>query len=597
MCKVSVIVPVYNVENYIRDMLVSVQNQTFKDFEVILVNDGSKDNSQTVIDEFCQKDKRFQCFPQENGGVASARNNGIKQAKGDYVVFYDPDDFIPANALNRMYKAAAAKDADMVIGIMEEKSLGESLIYMHSQALAKRDKIDIMDVHFTGAWSLCHKMFKRSLIVENDIKFEKLTNAEDGVFTYCCLNHAKTVCGCRVVAYNYMKRPFWLEASATQTISSKYLEGLLASHGRILEEATKLADKHLSDTAKKEYLQHLFVRFIEGEMIKGYYRNIWRADENIIPRIAERTGYYRQFITDKQWQEILGRHRDLELEKGYMTPDVLAEIPTVSILISADLNEKQLDLMLGSIYNQQFQRFEVLLPAKRAGLVNPGYLNKRNLHLIDIESDAIAEECAKLGDTDLKDCLCSQQIGNALFKRTAIKQAKGKYIAILDEFAIYTKNSLLNMAEALRRNPKLDFVTMLMKNYDGKEYKQIPCLSAAYGYTKLGKSSYDALTGCDSLFSNKLFRKEVLEDFDFGIDPVGEVAKLFHALNFEKMRKGVMITEYSQEDLLNRADAVPSNFAITVNYAKNERIRQTIEGLKRHLNKDDVKRIKQMLKR
>ena len=171
MAKVSVIVPVYNVENYIRDMLLSVQNQTFKDFEVVLINDGSPDNSQVIIEEFCRADKRFKCYVQENGGVAAARNNGIMKAQGDYLVFYDPDDFIPSNALEKMYKVASKNNSDMVIGIMEEKSLGESLIYMHSQALAKQDKIDIMDVNFTGAWSLCHKMFKRTLIVDNNIKF------------------------------------------------------------------------------------------------------------------------------------------------------------------------------------------------------------------------------------------------------------------------------------------------------------------------------------------------------------------------------------------------------------------------------------------
>lgn len=191
MSKVSVIVPVYNVENYIRDMLTSVQEQTFRDFEVVIINDGSPDNSQAIIDEFCAADPRFKSFVQENGGVAAARNSGIAKATGDYVVFYDPDDYIPPDALEKMYKTAASKDADLVIGIMEEKSLGESLIYMHSQALAKQDRIDPMDTHFTGAWSLCHKMFSRKLIVDNGLKFEKLTNAEDGVFTYCALNHAE----------------------------------------------------------------------------------------------------------------------------------------------------------------------------------------------------------------------------------------------------------------------------------------------------------------------------------------------------------------------------------------------------------------------
>lgn len=569
MSKVSVIVPVYNVENYIRDMLLSVQNQTFKDFEVVLINDGSPDNSQSIIEEFCHADKRFKCFVQENGGVAAARNNGISKAEGDYLVFYDPDDYIPRDALEKMYKVASKNNSDMVIGIMEEKSLGESLIYMHSQALAKQDKIDIMDVHFTGAWSLCHKMFKRTLIVDNDIKFEKLTNAEDGVFTYCCLNHASRINGCRVVAYNYMKRPFWLEASATQTISSKYLEGLLASHNRILEEATNLVDKHLVGPEKENYLQNLFVRFIEGEMIKGYYRNIWRADEDIITRIAERTEYYRQYITEAQWKDILSRHTDLELEKGYMMPEEIAKIPTVSILVSADVVADKLDLILGSVYNQQFQRFEVLLPAKQVSKIDEGYLKKPNFHVIE-------------GDD---------------FKTSALKAAKGRYIAILDEYALYTKNSLLNMANLMLKNDKLYFVSMLMKTFDGKEYNQIPCLSAAYGYTKNGKRKYDKLTQCDTFFANKLFKKEVLEDFVFSEYPAKDVRMMFKALNFQKVRKGVMITDMTEEEMLARAGVKLSAFSVKLGYAKNETIRKGIERLKRHLNKEDIKKIKRIFKK
>ncbi len=566
MSKVSVIVPVYNVENYIRDMLTSVQCQNFRDFEVILINDGSLDNSQAVIDEFCAADKRFKSFIKENGGVASARNMGIEKASGDYVVFYDPDDYIPSDALGKMYKAAAAGNADMVIGIMEEKSLGESLIYMHSQALAKQKNIDPMDPHLTGAWSLCHKMFSRKLIIDNGLQFEQLTNAEDGVFTYCALNHAEKICGCKTVAYNYMKRPFWLEASATQTISSKYLEGLLASHNRILEEANRLADKHLDAEGKEKYLQELFVRFIEGEMIKGYYRNIWRATDEIIERIAERTEHYRQFITEKQWDEILARHKDLDLEKGYMTPDVIAQIPALSIIITAQLTAEQLELVLGSIYNQQLQRFEVLIPEKYRELMDPGYLTKANLHIIDTDE-----------------------------KAEAIGFTKGKYITFIDEYALYTKNSLLNMVGRMEA-ADLDFVSMLMKHYDGDQFSQIPCLNAAYGYTKKSKTTYDKITQCDSLFSNKIFRKSVLDGFKFTEDPVNDIEIFFRTLKFEKMRKGVMITDMTGEEILMRSGSGISTGIIRRAAARNQRMHDFIEGMKRHINKNDIKKIKERLK-
>ena len=151
MCKVSIIVPVYNVEKYIEDMLMSVQYQTMTDFEVIVVNDGSTDGSQRIIDSFCREDERFHSFVKANGGVASARNMGIEKASGEYVVFYDPDDIVPHDSLEKMYGAACGEKADMVVGVMAEYSLGERLIYMHSQKLAKQKNIDPLDRHFFGA--------------------------------------------------------------------------------------------------------------------------------------------------------------------------------------------------------------------------------------------------------------------------------------------------------------------------------------------------------------------------------------------------------------------------------------------------------------
>ena len=297
MCKVSVIVPVYNVEDYIRGMLESVQRQSFEDFEVVIVNDGSTDGSQAIIDEFCREDNRFRCFVKANGGVASARNKGLDKARGEYVVFYDPDDLIPEDSLEKMYGTAEASGADMVIGVMEEKSLGESLIYMHSQKLAKQKRISPLDRHFFGAWSLCNKMFSLDFLKRTGIRVEKMSNAEDGVFTFCALNRTKKISGCDTIAYNYIKRPFWLSPSATQIISSRYLDGLLESHDRILQEAQRLADRYLKTAAQKRaYLEPLYIRFIEGEMINGYYRGIWRAQEDLTDRMMYRTKRYNAHV-------------------------------------------------------------------------------------------------------------------------------------------------------------------------------------------------------------------------------------------------------------------------------------------------------------
>ena len=97
--KFSIIIPVYNVEKYLRQCLDSLQKQVYENFEVIIVNDGSPDQSQVIIDEFVQKDARFFGYQKENGGLSDARNYGVEKATGDYLLFVDGDDYISPDYL------------------------------------------------------------------------------------------------------------------------------------------------------------------------------------------------------------------------------------------------------------------------------------------------------------------------------------------------------------------------------------------------------------------------------------------------------------------------------------------------------------------
>ena len=114
MPKLSIIVPVYKVEQYINKCIDSILNQTFTDFELILVDDGSPDNCGKICDEYAQKDKRVRVIHKENGGVSSARNLGIDEVKGEYIGFVDSDDFIDANMYQEMLDFLEVNDLDIV---------------------------------------------------------------------------------------------------------------------------------------------------------------------------------------------------------------------------------------------------------------------------------------------------------------------------------------------------------------------------------------------------------------------------------------------------------------------------------------------------
>lgn len=113
--KISIIIPVYNVEKYLHECLDSIINQTFTDIEIICVDDGSTDKSSEILEEYEQKDKRFTVISQPNKGVSAARNRGMQQAKGKYIMFVDSDDYIASNACELIYNSAEEKRCDILL--------------------------------------------------------------------------------------------------------------------------------------------------------------------------------------------------------------------------------------------------------------------------------------------------------------------------------------------------------------------------------------------------------------------------------------------------------------------------------------------------
>ena len=196
MIKVSVIVPVYNVEKYISKCLESLVNQTLKEIEIIAVNDGSPDNSQKIIDKFQKKySKKIKSFIKDNEGQGSARNLGLKYAKGEYISFVDSDDFIDKEMLEKMYNLAKKDNSDIVICDMKD---------YYSDGTFKEFNCTKYNSVYEVTPSSCNKIFRKSII--GNIKFLNKLWYEDFNFTtkmllkspkisvinksyYCCNSH------------------------------------------------------------------------------------------------------------------------------------------------------------------------------------------------------------------------------------------------------------------------------------------------------------------------------------------------------------------------------------------------------------------------
>ena len=205
---IDIIIPVYNAEDRLGIMLDCVKQQTLTDFEVIIVNDGSGDQSQSIIDKYCEEDSRFRSFIQENQGAAIARNQGLEHAQGEYVTFYDADDFVPEDALEKMYQCAAESNADMVVGARTNAYIVKESINKQSSRFAQKKQIDRLDPDFLFSFSVANKFFRKKLIDEHQIRFQKFKDAEDGIFVFSFLRFCEKIAGCESPVYAYRKRPF-----------------------------------------------------------------------------------------------------------------------------------------------------------------------------------------------------------------------------------------------------------------------------------------------------------------------------------------------------------------------------------------------------
>ncbi len=190
----SIIIPVYKVEKYLDECIQSVLSQSFTDFEVILVDDGSPDNCPKMCDEYAQKDKRIRVIHKENGGVSSARNMGLDIAKGEYIWFVDSDDFIENDSLQKLFSVSEKEKPDAVcFGYKEQNKDGNSYPVVSRPYMGATDKQLNLSIMFAGIVSSPNtgidigpvtKIFSGKIIEKNNLRFdETVRTAEDLLFT------------------------------------------------------------------------------------------------------------------------------------------------------------------------------------------------------------------------------------------------------------------------------------------------------------------------------------------------------------------------------------------------------------------------------
>lgn len=203
--QISVIIPIYNVEKYLRRCLDSVCSQTFKNIEIICVNDGSPDSCDKILKEYAEKDKRFVVISKKNAGVSAARNDGIKKAKGKYIHFLDADDYIDADYYQKMFDATLEKSPDMVCsGFVTNTKYAIDLKYSRNFIETDLKRKLRKTYVFTDGY-VWRYLFKRKFILDKGLNFDThLVSQEDAIFVLNAIVMSNMVSFVCDTFYHYM---------------------------------------------------------------------------------------------------------------------------------------------------------------------------------------------------------------------------------------------------------------------------------------------------------------------------------------------------------------------------------------------------------
>lgn len=274
---ISVIVPFYNVKSYLDRCLRSIEEQSFNDYEVILVNDGSTDGSEEIALFYSNKHPNFRLITQENQGLGGARNTGIKFSSGEYVVFPDSDDWVHKDYLKRLYETAISKEADVVecgsVRVWDNGKQKQHSYYKSKDPIIT--DINRQEYLMRVSYAVWNKMFRRVLL--NDTWFPKHMTKQDYAWTPIILSKASRVVVINDVLYYY----FWRSDSATNATKVNF-DLLKAQH---ILESSELKESY------PRVLRFYFIRNIMGTLLWAMSQDK-KYDKDIVSILKEASTKY-----------------------------------------------------------------------------------------------------------------------------------------------------------------------------------------------------------------------------------------------------------------------------------------------------------------
>lgn len=325
--KISIIMPVYNCERFLDNTLSMLTEQSFSDFELIAIDDGSTDSSLTILKQWELNDPRIVVFSQKNQGAGAARNKGLSEAKGDYLLFLDSDDLFEPNLLERAFSTAIESNADIVIYgadfYYEDSATFKQVPWLSLDRLPNKEVFDFLEINYpnrfrsTNGWTW-DKLFKHSFVIKQDIRFQSLRTYNDMLFTYSLLALAERISVCHEILIHQRKNH---KTSLSQTSHKSWW----CVYEAVTELRKTLIDRGLYSQLEKDfnnYIVHIFEFTLNSVLYTEQITDLYPAMKSWLatlqPPLDDKYYYneneYRWFrrFSDSNCEDYLARELILE---------------------------------------------------------------------------------------------------------------------------------------------------------------------------------------------------------------------------------------------------------------------------------------------
>lgn len=510
--KVSIIIPTYNVEKYIEECLNSLVKQTFKDFEIICVDDGSKDNTLNILNRYAKDYSNFKVVTQTNQYAGVARNNGMQHAKGKYLLFLDSDDFFELDLLELTYNKAIKTSADVVLfnanvydDIKNEFNDSNNPLCLNliekQNVFSNKDTEFIYQIIKPYPWV---KLYKASFVFDNKICFSKTRTFNDIYFYVISLACAEkiTYVDEKLVHYrrntNNSLQDYISEDNfdAINVLYDAYLELIrrgiynqnieFSFNNAIIKNIKYNVDQITSIERKMSFIKNL----VEHELYKKGFFSLDLNYYTEIHNIRKKAKYLQNLIYTTQWIDLhLNKNYDINFE--IMESKYQNNNPTISVIIPVYNTQLYIKECLDSIVSQSFNNIEIII-------VNDGS-SDNSLSIIQEYLDK---------EISLKILNYNENMGVAYARNLAIKQAKGQYLYIMDSDGFLELNAFeLIYPKAIDNDLDLIF-------FDGSLIFEEETVNDIYpeDYVEkfIKKKDYSNITTGLELFINLVKNKEYL---------------------------------------------------------------------------------------